>query len=417
MKYLLGIPDLPEQAFRPELGRMRVYGKSDSPPPPDYRGAAEEQAESSKEVVRDQTWANRPNINTPWGSQTWQAGTAIDPSTGQPVTSWTSNVNLTPAQQQALNSQQAIQQGRSDAALGLLDQATGQFQQQIDYGQMPDRTGSIDPFSFSNKVQTGLQSDPSQIRQQAQDAAWQAQKPMLDEARADTENRLSNMGLARGSEAWNREARRLDDSEARARLLSMEAGRQEASQMFGQDLAAMQAGNQAVGQQANLLTNLGSFQNTNRQQAIAEEMQRRGYSLNELNALLTGQQVNMPQMPGNTPSATAGQSQATNYMGAMGNSYDAMLNQTNASNANNASWMNALGTIGAAAFMFSDFRLKEDIETVGILPSGIRVVHYRYRGLPGRYVGVIAQEVAQVIPSAVSRDPSGYLMVDYSKVH
>jgi len=41
----------------------------------------------------------------------------------------------------------------------------------------------------------------------------------------------------------------------------------------------------------------GSFSNTARQQQISEEMQRRGWSLNEINALLHGQQISQPNMP------------------------------------------------------------------------------------------------------------------------
>lgn len=414
MKHLLDIPDLPEAAFRPVGRSMRLYGKSDAPPPPDYRGAAEEQSAASKEIATQQTWANRPTVNTPWGQQTWSTNSQIDPSTGQQVTGWTSNISLTPAQQAALNSQQAIQQGRSNAAQDLLGQATGQFGQEIDYSTMPDRGGSVDPFSFSNRIQTSVNSDPSAVRQQATDAVWSFQKPALDDARSDTENQLSNMGLSRGSEAWNREMRRLDDSEARARLQAVDAGRAEAAQMFGQDLQSMQAGNNAVGQQAGLQTTLGNYQNLQRQQAIAEEMQRRGYSLNELNALLTGQQVNMPQMPGFNQ-ASAGQ--AANYTGAAQAGYGSALDATNVANANQASQNSGLASAAMAAlYAFSDIRLKDDIETVGILTNGVRVVRYRYRGLPGRHVGVIAQELAVVNPGAVSRDPSGYLKVDYSKV-
>lgn len=419
---LLGVPDLPIRAFRTLTGRpgsklltLEGGGKGDAPPPPDYTGAAQQQAQASKEITNLQTYANRPTINTPWGSQTWQTSVGTDPATGQQVTQWTSNVSLTPEQQAALDSQQAIQQGRSEAAQDLLGQATGQFQQQIDYNNMPDRAGSVDPFSFSGRVQTEMDDTAGGWRQRAQDATWQLQKPMLDERREATEVQLANQGLARGSEAWNREMRRLDDAEARAQLAAIETGRGEAAMLFDQDLAGMQAGNQAVGQQAGLVQSLGSFQNSNRAQAIAEEMQRRGYSLNELNALLTGQQVSMPQMPSNTPQSTAAASQTPNILGATQMGYDAALNSYNAGQAGWNSLLNAGTTIGSA-FAFSDFRLKEDIQTLGILSSGIRVVHYRYRGLPGRYVGVIAQEVALVNPEAVACDQSGYLMVDYSKV-
>jgi hypothetical protein len=50
-----------------------------------------------------QNYANRPTINTPWGSQSWQTQAGIDPSTGQSVTQWTQNTNLTPQSQAALD--------------------------------------------------------------------------------------------------------------------------------------------------------------------------------------------------------------------------------------------------------------------------------------------------------------------------
>ena len=40
-----------------------------------------------------------------------------------------------------------------------------------------------------------------------------------------------------------------------------------------------------------------NYANALRQQQIGEAMGRRGQSLNEINALLSGQQVGMPQMP------------------------------------------------------------------------------------------------------------------------
>jgi hypothetical protein len=74
-------------------------GTGRAPAAPDYTGAAVAQGQSSKENTTAQTWANRPELNTPWGQQTWESSSAIDPATGQPVTKWQSNINLTPEQQ------------------------------------------------------------------------------------------------------------------------------------------------------------------------------------------------------------------------------------------------------------------------------------------------------------------------------
>jgi len=84
--------------------------------------------------------------------------------------------------------------------------------------------------------------------------------------------------------------------------------------MMGQ---AMQQGTSDVQSQYGMDQSQIQQQSQLRQQAIAEEAQRRGMPLNELNALLTGQQVGMPQMPGfnaagvAAPSNMLGAAQAT----------------------------------------------------------------------------------------------------------
>lgn len=62
--------------------------------------------------------------------------------------------------------------------------------------------------------------------------------------------------------------------------------------------------------------------------------------------------------------------------------------------------------------IFSDSRLKENIKKISKSPSGINVYEFKYKNIDGTYRGVLADEV----PWAASRDKSGYMMVDYSKV-
>ncbi len=64
----------------------------------------------------------------------------------------------------------------------------------------------------------------------------------------------------------------------------------------------------------------------------------------------------------------------------------------------------------------SDIRLKRDIVEVGQLANGLHLYHFRYMWGDREYVGVMAQEVAKVTPSAVSRGADGYLRVDYSQL-
>jgi hypothetical protein len=61
----------------------------------------------------------------------------------------------------------------------------------------------------------------------------------------------------------------------------------------------------------------------------------------------------------------------------------------------------------------SDIRLKHDIVLVGHLEDGLGVYRFVYNGGTKPYVGVMAQEVQQVMPQAVERGADGYLRVHY----
>jgi len=63
----------------------------------------------------------------------------------------------------------------------------------------------------------------------------------------------------------------------------------------------------------------------------------------------------------------------------------------------------------------SDVRLKRDIIPVGEA-GGLGLYRYRYLWSDTAYVGVMAQEVAAVVPEAVQRGVDGYLRVDYSRL-
>lgn len=64
----------------------------------------------------------------------------------------------------------------------------------------------------------------------------------------------------------------------------------------------------------------------------------------------------------------------------------------------------------------SDVRLKINIHRLGELTSGLGVYLFRYLWSPLWHIGVMAQEALRVQPNAVIQHPSGYLMVDYSKL-
>lgn len=253
--------------------------------------------------------ANRPDVYTPWGSQTWQ----------QNGDQWSQNISLSPQQQAALDSQMAVTTGRSKAAEGLLGQATGSFEQPLDYDgvvQGADRMG------------TGAGND---WRQKGQDAALEFMRPQQERRKSSLESQLANQGLTRGSEAWNAEIQRDSDQTTRDGLQAFDSGRNETGQMFDQEMRA------------------GGFNQQLRQQNIAELMQQRSQPLNELNALLTGQQVNSPNMP---TFNTAGKAETPQLLNAANAGYDASMDAFNAKQQGTAGIMQGVGSIAGAAAMF-----------------------------------------------------------------
>jgi len=65
----------------------------------------------------------------------------------------------------------------------------------------------------------------------------------------------------------------------------------------------------------------------------------------------------------------------------------------------------------------SDIQLKHDIVPLARLDNGIGIYRFQYNGNDHTtYVGVMAQEVAKIVPSAVSRGDDGYLRVNYDQI-
>ncbi len=62
----------------------------------------------------------------------------------------------------------------------------------------------------------------------------------------------------------------------------------------------------------------------------------------------------------------------------------------------------------------SDVRLKYDVHRIGTTVFGLPLYHFKYLGRPETYEGVMAHEVLQVMPGAVSRGADGYYRVNYN---
>ena len=146
-----------------------------------------------------------------------------------------------------------------------------------------------------------------------------------------------------------------------------------------------------------------------RGQAFSEALATRAAPINEITALLSGSQVTSPaQMSGPTPGVGVA---GTDYSGLVQQNYQ---NQVNAYNAKMGGIGGLFGTVGG--WLFSDRRLKTDIRRVGQTDGGIPIYVYRYGNSGPFHMGVMADEIAAVIPDAVIDHVSGFKMVDYSEV-
>lgn len=373
----------------------------------DFGDVATSQGEENAGVVRDQLYANRPTQYTPWGFTDWSQQQGTD-SQGNPITEWTQTQGLTPELQDILNKQIAIQGGRSDIA-GMMTGRLGS-----EYGTPMDWRG-LNPMGQVPTAQYTLPEggidDPYQTRQRAEESVYnQAQsrlQPKFDSQRAGLETKMRNQGLRPQDAAWKSQMMGLEQKETDATNQALwsanQAGLAESGQMFGQQMGRNQNQfNQALGanqQNYGMSMQNSQYANQIRQQQMTEQMQQRGFSLNEINALLSGQQIGMPQMPSFTG---AGQAQPAPYM--QGYAQDA-------SGANAGNPMNALisgaATVGGG-FLASDRRLKTNIQRIGTV-KGYPWYSYNLRYDGSAHEGVMADE----IPQEHTMDLDGIKLVNY----
>lgn len=304
-----------------------------------------------------QTWANRPNQTTPWGSTTWESSAAVDPSTGQPITQWNQNTTLTPEGQKALEDQFAVQGGRSDIARELLPRAQEEFGNQMDWSKY----GDFQQGPQAGTLKGALGPEATQVNPSARyyDEAGDAlmnqynarMEPKQQRDTAALETQLRNRGFNPGDAGYDQGLADLrqsqGDQNSNAAWQAAQLAGQEGSRMYGMDMGSRQQqmeemgfGNETMGNQFGLDTAQTQQANVLRQNQLAEEMQKRGFSLNEINALISGQQVAMPNMPGFNQ---ASKSATVDYSGAAQNQYQADQNAANAGNAFTNSLMGMAG--------------------------------------------------------------------------
>jgi hypothetical protein len=269
-------------------------GKSTPSQPPSSSQTASSQQQFNQQDFAFKTAANNPNSVSPIGNVTY---------TGSPGSAgYTQTTSLTPPLQEAIESQQNVIRDRSSIAEALTP-------------RVQDELGT--PVDYSKFAEMGQLEDYNARRDNAETASYDRfasrLDPQFEQAQQKMEIQLNNQGLVAGDEAFDDAMgnfnRNKTDAYAAAVNDSIRAGREESQLGFQQNLAS------------------ADFQNASRNQQINEELQRRGWSINEINALLNGTSVSLPSS--NTYNASNAMG-TTDVLGSEQLSYDAGLDRFNA---------------------------------------------------------------------------------------
>lgn len=244
-------------------------GDSETPPPPDYVGAAQTTAAGNADAARVAANANRVNQYGPGGSIEYNQRDPSNPDL------WNVTTKLSP-QQQALYDLK----GQTDVGLGNLA-LTGVNKAQ---GLLSDPT--VDTSGLPSYISSVNGSDAA--RNQAIDASYSQSTRFLDPQMARSEEALRTQllnqgfgGAAQGNEGFKNAMQDFNANKTNvygdARDRAIAAGDQQFQQSFGRDL-----------QNATLA-------NANRGQQIGERAYLQDRPLNLISALRSGTQVQGPQ--------------------------------------------------------------------------------------------------------------------------
>lgn len=337
-----------------------------APAAPDPAATGAAQTKSNKESALYGFGLSNPNYNTPLGDLSYSVS---DPTGNQPQA--TANVTLSPGQQRLYDQNTAQSIGLSNLA-----------------GDLQSRVGSTlnQPLPTTGDFATDAKN--------AQDAYYKNQTQYLDpqfaQGQEQLDAKLANQGITAGSEAYNNDQNNF-------------ARQKQSAYDTAQNNAILQGPQNA-------------------QQLFALNSAQRSQPLNEFNALRSQSQVSMPSFNATQPTNVA----PTNTAGIAQNAYQGQQNAYNQQVASNNSQTGGLFGLGGSALgaygtyaglaAMSDIRLKENIKYLG-QEKGHAIYSFNYLADPEKlpYRGVMAQEVMNIMPSAVINDGE-YMMVDYGKL-
>lgn len=362
--------------------------------------------------------------------------------------------SLSQPEQQTYDLSKLAQNGALTTANTQLGRVNDALATPLTTDGLPGLVGSVDAsgltpgqlqYSFDPGQAVQGQVGPQDLQgfaKRQQDAAYAQATSRLDPQFAQSENaertRLVNQGLSENSDAYRNAMdtfnRGKTDAYSTAENQAVTQGNAAADQLFGQSVTQGQFANQAAGQeyaqnqgsaafgnqteaqrqqeeQAQFQAQMQNAQlgNTARNQGLQERAYIQNQPINQFTGLLGLGQVGQPQGISYTPSQIA----PTDVTGAYALQSQAQQANANRQAQSGSGLMGGLFSLGSAAIMASDRRLKTDIRPLRRRRDGVKVYSFRYRSGGARHVGVMAQELRKIRPDLVIRRPDGMLAVNY----
>lgn len=232
----------------------------------------------------------------------------------------------------------------------------------------------------------------------------------------DAANALFQRQVAQGQFANQAAGQMYQQNMGQAAFNNQTAG-QDYSQNLGQAQFQNQAQAQAYQQQIAAIQAAlqnAQFGNEARNQGLQERAYVQNQPINQLTGLLSLGQVSNPQGISYTPTQVNG----TDVLGAYSLNQQAQQAAYQAQMQNRSGLMGGLFSLGSAALMASDRRLKTDVRLLRRRADGLGVYQYRYKAdAPGvARIGVMADEVRKVRPDLVVRRADGFDAVNYAEI-
>jgi hypothetical protein len=302
----------------------------------------------------------------------------------------------------------------------VIDSVYGQFQSRLDPRFEAEQIAMETKLANSGipRGSAAFSTAMDDFNRGRNDAYQSAQNAAIQAGGAE-QSRLFGIGAqARGDAiAEDNYLRGLPTSE-QARIQAMrgqqfDAQAQERDRAIAEELQQRQIPMQEQKNLAAMQTGLFGLRDTERGRQIQEASYLRNLPLNETSALMSGTQIQNPTFTATPQTGIA----STDYTGLVSNNYTNQMNAYQAQMQRDNAMIGALGSVasaGAYGWAASDIRVKNNISVVGRLDNGLPVYSFQYITGGPQQIGLMAQDVEKVNPSAVM-EINGIKHVNYSE--